>query len=139
MRDLKYLTPSHDVLSYGAADGRIVIVDLGGPGWAEAVAADPAPYAPPELVSPTLDDYRLAVQSHIDATARARLYDSGVSLASYVGDPNPQWAAEAATFVNWRSAVWQQVYVMWASPPDPLPTSAELLALLPEITWPEEV
>lgn len=91
---------------------------------------DPAP------VPPTLDDYRLAVQSHIDATARARLYDSGVSLASYVGDPNPQWAAEAAAFVLWRSTVWQQVYALWDDPPDPLPTPAELIALLPEITWP---
>lgn len=90
----------------------------------------------PQPVPPTVEDYRLAVQSHIDATARARLYDSGVSLASYAVDPNPQWAAEAAAFVAWRSAVWQQVYALWDDPPDPLPTPAELIALLPEITWP---
>ena len=89
------------------------------------------------------ETYRQAVQSHIDATARARDYDSGVSLASYVGDPNATWASEAAAFVAWRSSVWLFVFD-WLSEIDAgtqaPPESAEaLVAELPEITWPEEV
>ena len=84
--------------------------------------------------------YRQAVQAHIDATARARDYDSGVSLASYVGDPNATWASEAAAFVAWRSSVWAFVF-NWLSEIDAgtqaPPESAEaLVAALPEMEWP---
>lgn len=33
-------------------------------------------------------------------------------------------------------AVWAQVYAMWASPPDPVPTPEEVVAGLPVIEWP---
>lgn len=91
--------------------------------------------APPQTL--TAEDYRLAVQAHVDAVAVARLYDSGVSLASYVASTNATWAAEAQAFVAWRDAVWAQVYGMWASPPDPVPSPAEVVAGLPVIEWPE--
>lgn len=136
MRDLKYLTPANDVLSFEAENGRIVVVDAGQPGWDAAVAAGPAAYAPPAPEPLTLNDYKDAVQAHLDAAAQSRLYTDGNSLATYTASTNEQWAAEAAAFVAWRDAVWQQVYALWDDPPDPLPTPAELIALLPEITWP---
>lgn len=111
---------------------RMTIIDIRTGAATEVETDEQLPLPPP----PTLDDYRLAVQSHIDATARERLYDSGVSLASYVASTDAAWAAEAEAFVAWRDAVWQQVYALWDDPPDPLPTPAELIALLPEITWP---
>jgi hypothetical protein len=85
----------------------------------------------------TLDDYKCAVQAHLDAAAQSRLYTDGNSLATYTASTNPQWAAEATAFVAWRDAVWAQVYGMWASPPDPVPTPAEVVAGLPVIEWPE--
>ena len=139
MLNLKYLTPAHDVLSYEADDGRIVVVDAGWPGWAVAVAAGPAAYAPPAPEPLTLNDYKNTVQAHLDATAQSRLYTDGNSLATYATSTNEQWAAEAAAFVAWRDAVWAQVYTLWSAPPDPVPTPPDLIALLPEITWPEEV
>ena len=90
--------------------------------------------APPQIL--TAEDYRLVVQAHVDAVAVARLYDSGVSLASYVASTNATWAAEAQAFVAWRDAVWAQVYAMWGSPPDPVPSPAEVVAGLPVIEWP---
>lgn len=136
MRDLKYLTPAHDVLSYEAEDGRTVVVDAGQPGWDIMVAAGPAAYAPPGPEPLTLDDYRRAVQAHLDAAAQSRLYTDGNSLATYTASTNEQWAAEAAVFVAWRDAVWTLVYAMWEAPPDPLPTPEGLIDLLPEIVWP---
>lgn len=98
---------------------------------------DGTSYSPPEAPPPTLEEYRAAVQAHVDAAAVSRLYDSGVSLASYLGSTNPTWAAEAAAFVAWRDAVWAFVYGLWADPPSDGDSSIEaLIAALPEITWP---
>lgn len=83
-----------------------------------------------------IDDYKAAVQAHLDTAARSRLYTDGNSLATYTASTNPRWAAEAQAFVAWRDAVWSQVYGMWASPPDPVPTPAEVVAGLPVIEWP---
>lgn len=99
----------------------------------EVETGEPEPIAPP----PSVEDYSAAVQAHVDAVAQSRDYRHGDALAGHVNDPKPEWAAEAAAFVNWRSAVWAQVYGMWASPPDPVPTPAEVVAGLPVIEWPE--
>jgi len=104
--------------------------------FAAAVAAGPAPYVPPDP-APTIDDYKAAVQSHLDAAAQSRLYTDGNSLATYTASTNPTWAAEAQAFIAWRDDVWAQVYGMWASPPDPVPSPAEVVAGLPVIEWPE--
>ena len=88
------------------------------------------------IAPPTIDDYRAAVQVHLDAAAQSRLYTDGNSLATYAASTNPQWAAEAQAFVAWRDAVWAQVYGMWASPPDPVPSPEEVVAGLPLIEWP---
>ncbi len=85
----------------------------------------------------TVEDYKAAVQAHLDAAARSKLYTDGNSLATYTASTNPQWAAEAQAFVAWRDAVWQQVYGLWASPPEPVPSPEEVVAGLPVIEWPE--
>lgn len=94
--------------------------------------------APPEDQPATEADYRRAVQAHIDATAAERGYDSGQTCATYVSDPLPQWAAEGAAFVVWRSEVWQQVLATLAAVAggDPAPNIADLIADLPAMAWP---
>lgn len=95
---------------------------------------------PPEPGPPTLDDYRIAIQAHIDATARQRDYDSGVSCASYVNSTNPQWAAEAQAFVAWRDSVWSYAFQELAKVENgerEQPTIDEFLSELPQIEWPE--
>lgn len=96
-------------------------------------------FSAPVPVSLTIDDYRLAIQSHIDATAGQRSYDSGITCASYVGSTNPIWAAEAAAFTAWRDAVWTHAYVELAKVEGgqrPQPAVETILAELPALTWP---
>lgn len=91
------------------AAGKIVSIE----GGVFALVDPPAPPQPepePEPGPPEIDDYRRAVQAHIDATAQERQYDGGHTCATYLGSTNPVWAAEAQAFVAWRDAVW--VYVL---------------------------
>lgn len=80
--------------------------------------------------------YEAAVVAHLDAVAAERGYSSMLHCASYVGSTVEPWAGEAAAAVAWRDAVWLHVYAMWADPPEPPPTPAELVAGLPVIAWP---
>lgn len=94
---------------------------------------------PANLPPLTVEDFRVAIQAHVDSTAQGRLYENGVSLASYVASGNPAWAAEAAAFVVWRDAVWLYAYAELArveAEERVVPTVAELLAELPGIAWP---
>jgi len=86
-----------------------------------------------------LGDYRSAIQAHVDATARARDYDSGVSCASWVASTNPAWSAEAQAFVAWRDAVWAYAYTELAkveAGQRTQPTIDALLVELPAMAWP---
>lgn len=83
---------------------------------------------------PAVADYTAAVQCHLDAAARARGYDGILSACSYDGDPDPGFAAEAAAFKAWRSAVWRYGYAQLdavQAGQRPQPTVAELIAELP--------
>lgn len=94
---------------------------------------------PPEVSPPTLEDYARAIQTHIDATAHSKSYDSGVSCASYVSSSVPAWAAEAAAFVTWRDLVWVYAYAELERVQQEQreqPTIEEFLDELPTITWP---
>lgn len=63
-----------------------------------------------EAQAATVERFRSAIQTHVDATAKSRNYDGGNALASYVASTNPQWAAKAQAFVAWRDAVWLYAY-----------------------------
>lgn len=95
-----------------------------------------APFADRPL---SIDDYRVAIQAKVDATAQARSYDSGITCASYVGSTNADWAAEASAFVAWRDAVWMHAYTELAQVEAglrPRPTIPQIIAELPAIIWP---
>lgn len=84
-------------------------------------------------------NYSNAIQLHIDATAQARQYSDGISLASYDSSTNPIWAAEAQTFIAWRDAVWAYAFTELEKVKNgtrPQPSIEELLAELPVISWP---
>ena len=59
---------------------------------------------------PTQDDYASAIQSLIDATAKAKGYADGSALAVYSESTIPAWALEAKTFIAWRDQVWVHAY-----------------------------
>lgn len=106
--------------------------------WVYDLADAPEPEPPtPEQV---IEAFRMAIQSHVDAAATAKLYDSGNSLATYKDSTVPQWAAEAAAFIAWRDAVWAYSYaeldkVLAAEREQP--SIEAFIAELPEIVWPE--
>jgi hypothetical protein len=80
-----------------------------------------------------------AIQAMLDGAAKARNYESSISLASYVNSTNTEWAAEAQGFVAWRDAVWATAYTILADVAGgirPMPGSIdELIAELPAQSW----
>lgn len=87
----------------------------------------------------TVDQFRSAIQSLIDTHAQSRRYDSGNSLATYVSSSNPNWAAEAQAFVNWRDAVWAYAYAEMdqvLSGERDQPSVEDFIGELPELVWP---
>ncbi len=80
-----------------------------------------------------------SIQTHLDTTAGQRRYDSIHTAISYRDDPNPKFAAEAATLFAWRSAVWtyatDELDKVMAGE-RAIPTVDEFLAELPELVWP---
>lgn len=89
---------------------------------------------------PMLADYENAIQGLVDTTATEKMFRDGVTLASYVASTNPQWAAEAQSFVAWRDAVWAYSYAELAkvqAGEREQPSPADFLAELPAIVWPE--
>lgn len=84
-------------------------------------------------------DYAAAIQVEIDATAKAKGYADGASLAGYSTSTIPSWAAEAVAFVAWRDQIWLYAYTELAKVQNGQrqhPTIATLVSELPKITWP---
>lgn len=89
---------------------------------------------------PSLADVAAAlsadVQTWLDQTAQTNGYDSLASCISYRGSSVAQWDADAAHAMAWRDAVWQAAFA-WqqsasTSPPSTMPTSAQVIAQLPQ-------
>lgn len=146
----RYTHPDHDGL-FPKPSGVFVTVDGDQIGSSFFRASSPQKiaamgfrvYQPPEPEPPTpeqvIEGFRAAIQSHVDAQAVSRRYDSGNSLATYVNSTNPQWSAEAAVFVAWRDAVWAYAYAEMdkvLGGERVQPTVEAFLTELPEIVWP---
>jgi hypothetical protein len=111
------------------AAGEANIGDL----WDGSVFTTPAPPAP------TLQELTAALQSLLDTTAQQRLYDGILSLCTYIGSTNPQFAAEGMAGVVWRDAVWAKGHEIMADVlggKRGIPTESELIAEMPVFTWP---
>ena len=104
--------------------------------------APPPTVETPELV-PVLSDYTSAIAAMMDAKAVDRRYESALSLATYLGSTNAQWAAEAQAFVAWRDQVWAYCYAevdKVQAGERPQPTISEFLTELETqfpLTWPQ--
>ncbi|UIK04991.1 hypothetical protein [Neorhizobium galegae] len=88
---------------------------------------------------PTLDHYKSAFDDHLDAVATQRQYDNRLTVVSYAGSTNPQWAAEAEVFIAWRDAaliyMFQQLAGVEAGEIAP-PTIEEFIGGITPIVWP---
>jgi len=104
---------------------------------AELMGGETPSPQPPE---PTMADVAAAltadIQSWLDGTAAQNGYDSLASCISYKDSAIAQWAEDATAALIWRDAVWQAAFA-WqqsasANPPATFPTSAEVIAGLPQ-------
>ena len=79
-----------------------------------------------------------ALQKLLDDTAKARGYDSMLSLVSYVASTNEAFAAEAAAGIAYRDAMWaygNEIANAVEAGAQGLPNEQALLANAPVITW----
>ena len=93
----------------------------------------------PTLAAPKVDDYQKAIQEVVDSVARAKQFNDGVTMASYVASTVEPWAAQAQAFVSWRDNVWQYAYSELAkvqAGERAQPSVPKFLSELPEISWP---
>ena len=103
--------------------------------WTGSDWVDHVPPPPPL----TEADYTRAIQTHLDAQAQARQYDSIQSAVTYIDDPNPTYAAEAAALRDWRSSVWTYALAELArvqAGERVQPSVEDLVAELPPLAWP---
>lgn len=92
------------------------------------------------VAAPTVDDYRRAIDAHVEETARAWGYNSAAHIAGYAASTVTQWAAEATAFIAWRDAMWLAAIAKLAAiqagqQPAPASVSA-LIATLPAAVRP---
>lgn len=118
-------------------DGAIIPVDPANRDYAEflaAVADDPACVA--DEPAPPLTDAACiaAIQERLDAVAQAWGYDDLRAAATYDGDDDRVFAAEAKALKQWRSSTWRAGYRILAEVQAgrrAITSLPELLALLP--------
>ena len=77
-----------------------------------------------------------AVQSVLDKKAQELLYDSCLSVCSYIDTGVAKFDAEGRAFRSWRSAVWAKGYEILAQVQTgqrAIPTEEQLIAELPKL------
>ena len=77
-----------------------------------------------------------SVQDILDAKAQELLYDSCLSVCSYIDTGVPKFDAEGRAFRAWRSAVWAKGYEILAqvqAGQRAIPTEEQLIAELPKL------
>ena len=99
------------------------------------VVAIPAP-TPEEIAEKIQKQLTDAVQNVLDSKAQELLYDSCLSVCSYVDTGVAKFDAEGRAFRTWRSAVWAKGYDILAqvqSGQRAIPTEEQLIAELPKL------
>lgn len=106
-------------------------------GWLSA-GNTPLPVDPPSN-DKILAELTNAIQAHMDTKARERNYDGILSLCTYATSLNAKFSAEGQAGVEWRDACWAKGYAIMndvLTGERAIPTVDELIAEMPEFTWP---
>lgn len=95
------------------------------------MAVDP----PPPTLEQEVEQFKAAIQSHMDSVAKDAGYDDIKAAVTYAEEPAvPKFQVEGLAFRAWRSLVWDYGYAQLAkvaSGERAKPTITELLAELP--------
>lgn len=86
-----------------------------------------------------IEEFTEVLGTFINETAKQKSYSSAVSCASYVNSTNPQWTAEARTFIQWRDIALAYAYDYFnqaQSGEIPNPNINDFIAGVPAISWP---
>ncbi|QNK67828.1 hypothetical protein [Variovorax sp. PAMC26660] len=98
------------------------------------------PPVPPLTEAQRIANLRIDVQRHLDAAAVAMGYDDMRNAVTYAEEPAvPRFQNEGRALRAWRSLVWAKCYDVldeWNAGAIQEPTSAELIAMLPELVMP---
>jgi hypothetical protein len=94
-------------------------------------------YVPREAL---LASYKAAFDAHLDSVAQERQYDNRLTVVSYLGSTNPQWNAEAETYIAWRDAALVYMFEQLAAVETgeiPPPSTEDFIAGIATIEWRE--
>lgn len=102
---------------------------------------EPAEETREEMIARRQAEIVAMVQNIIDETAQQKRYDDGISCATYYGDPDEEFNADAVAFVAWRGRCWRTCYNILNSvkagtvAPEDV-TDEYVLDRLPVMEWP---
>lgn len=103
---------------------------------------EPAAETREEMIARRQTEIVNMVQNLIDETAQQKRYDDGISCATYYGDPDEEFNADAVAFVAWRGHCWRTCYNILNSvtagtvAPEDV-TDQYVIDRLPVMEWPE--
>lgn len=124
----------HAALIAGQDTGKVIVAGQNG----DPELADPPPPTTAELMA----NITARLQEHLEQTAQAYGYDSISSAISYADEPAvPKFQREGQAIRAWRSMFWDAANAIFAdvkAGTRPVPTAAELIAELPELTLPAD-
>lgn len=92
---------------------------------------------PPEQA---IANYTVAIQARLDDFAKTRNYDNCLSCCTYANSTVEKFANEGQRMTELRDLTWHAAYDIlgrWQSGEIPKPTFDDVIAVLPELTWPE--
>lgn len=112
----QWVKDAHSADAYGWLDNHLDETDLtfkpnataGGIYYLKGY--EPAAETRDEMIARRQTEIVNMVQNIIDETAQQKRYDDGLSCATYYGDPDEEFNADAVAFVAWRGRCWRTCY-----------------------------
>ncbi len=134
-------------MKYFIKNGRVFALDSDGsqdhliePGMAPASREMVQAITNPPLNQEALAlRYAEIVQRHLDTVAQSRRFFNMESASTYATSTVPSFQADAVALIAWRDQVWVTCYGILdevQAGTRAQPTTAELIAALPEMVWP---